>query len=599
MRYTPPYDKQLRIIHSNLAERNQKYMKQSQLFGKTNKQAKEYDSVNATLLIKGGFIHQEMAGVYTYLTLGLRVLTKIENIIREEMDKISAEILMPAIVPKQLWETTGRIEYVDVLMKTQPANTAAREKNDTEYILSSTHEEVVTPLTANYYLSYKDFPVSVYQIQTKFRNEPRAKSGILRCREFRMKDMYSFHTSAEDLKAYYEVVKEAYWNVFKRLGIGDSTYVALASGGDFTEDYSHEFQTRCDTGEDLLFHVPSINLTFNREVAPSRAPKHGGSDEVELPLKEFDSPTIGVTRLAEEIGIPVEKTTKTMVYQDEKGSLYAAAVRGDYEVNTDKLKKITGAKKLTLADAAGLERAGTIMGYVGPRGLSGEVRVYWDDSTADRRNFEIGGNKPNLHLYNVNFGRDIPVPSQFYDLKIAKEGDVYPETGEQYEVFKAAEVGNIFPLYTRFSDAFRYMYIDEEGKQQPLHMGCYGIGPSRTMGVIVEKYHDENGIIWPENIAPFRVHLLGLMMDDVYVRQQAESIYAKLRAAGVEVLFDDRVDVRPGEKFADADLIGIPHRVVVSKKTGNGIEYKRRGTPEAKHMTLNELMQILERPVET
>lgn len=567
------------------------------LFGKTQKNAKELSSKNATFLIKGGFIDQTMAGGYTYLTLGLRVLGKIENIIREEMNKISSEVLMPSIVPTQLWETTGRLETVDVLMKTVPANAKAKEKNDTEYILNSTHEEVVTPLAQKYYLSYKDFPLSVYQIQTKFRNEPRAKSGLLRCREFRMKDMYSFHTTADDLKTYYEVAKQAYWAVYDRLGIKQDTYIALASGGDFTEDFSHEFQTRCDTGEDILFHVPSKNLTFNREVARSQAPELTGSGSVSEEMKdkaEHTASTVGVAALAQEIGITVEQTTKTMMYETETGEVIAVAVRGGYDIDTEKIKKIVRCKNLELASPEALEKAGTVAGFVGAAGLRDHVRVLFDESTKNRRNFEMGGNKKDLHVYNLNWGRDLEEPAQFYEVKVAKEGDIYPETGEMYEVFKAAEVGNIFPLYTKFTKAFGYQFVDEDNQAKDIYMGCYGIGPSRIMGVIAEKYNDKDGIVWPKQVAPFTVHLIALNLDDEHVQAKAQQLYEQLEAQGIDTLFDDR-NARPGEKFADSDLIGIPYRVVISKKTGDQVEIKRRSDTmnEAKLISIKDLFKIV------
>lgn len=567
-------------------------MKQTQLFGKTNKSAKEFDSTNATLLIKAGFVDQVMAGGYTYLSLGMRVLSKIENIIREEMDKISSEVLMPSIVPPALWIQSGRLDTIDVLMKTIPANDIAKAKNDQEYVLNCTHEDVVTPLSKKFYASYKDLPMSVYQIQTKFRNEPRAKSGLLRCREFRMKDMYSFHVSNDDLLKYYEVAKEAYWRVYDRLGLKQDTYIALASGGDFTKNFSHEFQVRCEAGEDVLFHVPSKNLTYNREVAPSQAPKLDTAEEMQE-MKEFNSPAIGVAALAKEIGIPVEKTTKTMLYENEKGEILAVAVRGNYEIDEEKLKKISGSEKVQLASADAVTKAGTVVGFIGAINLPQEVRIFWDESTKDRKNFEIGGNKQDLHLYNVNFGRDLPEPTEFHDVKVAQDGDFYPETGEKYEVFKAAEVGNIFPLETKFSKAFEYFYTDEQGKPQLVYMGSYGIGSSRIMGVIVEKFHDDNGIIWPEQVAPYRVHLLGLQLDDAEVKAKADALYEQLQQAGVDVLYDDRIAARPGEKFADSDLIGIPHRIVVSRKTGDQVEYKNRAEKDASMISVEELMKTL------
>lgn len=580
-------------------------MKYSQLPFKTSKTvSSELASKNAKLLTKAGYIHQEIAGVYTFLPLGLRVLNKIENIIREEMNKIGVEVLMSSLAPIENWEKTGRGKTNDVLMKTTPANTYAKAKNDTEYILEPTHEEIVTPLVQKYAKSYKDFPVAVYQIQTKFRNEPRAKSGLLRCREFRMKDLYSFHVSEKDLKAYYERVKELYWNVFERLGLGRHiSFLTLASGGDFTTDYSHEFQTVCDAGEDTIFHVKSKNITFNREIAPSKAPPlehptsnikvHTPASNIQLPLQEVEGKgIIGVKELAEYVKIPVEKTTKTLLFENEDGEIIAAAVRGGYDINIEKLQKITGSNRLVLASAGKVKKVtGAEVGYAGLLNLPEEVKVYMDESMKGRKNFEMGANKTNYHSINVNFGRDLPEPEQFYDFKIAKEGDLYPDTEETYEVYKAAEIGNIFPLYTKFTKAFGFYYIDENGQQRPIYMGCYGIGPSRIMGVLVEKFADDKGLVWPVNVAPFQVHLIEILNNDVLTR--GEEVYEFLTNAGIEVLYDDR-DVSAGEKFNDADLLGIPVRLVVSKKTGEKIEWKKRTENKTELLTVEEVLQRLQ-----
>lgn len=406
----------------------------SKLFPKTQKQGKEYDSANARFLINGGFIHQTMAGVYTFLPLGWRVLSKIEDIVRQEMDKIGQEIFMPAIVPTKLWEDTGRLETVDVLFKVLGANKLSREKNDAEYILNSTQEEVVTPIAKQFTTSYKDLPFALYQIQTKFRNEPRAKSGILRGREFRMKDLYSFHSSEEDLLEYYNnVAMPTYIEVFKRLGLGDSTVIALASGGDFTDKYSHEFQTLCDTGEDTLYYDKKENIYYNKEVAKD------------------------------------------------------------------------------------------------------------------------------------------------------------PES-DSYEIVKAAEVGNIFPLNTKFSKCLDYTFTDAGGEQKLVYMGCYGIGTSRVMGVLVEKFHDDRGIIWPDAVAPYQVHLIGLDLQDEEIKEKAFDLYNRLSEKGIEILFDEREDIRPGAKFADADLIGIPVRLVISKRTEDNVEWKRRGEKQSELITPDEAM---------
>ena len=567
-------------------------MRYSKLFGKTNKTAKNFESTNATLLIKAGFIDQVMAGVYTYLPLGLKVLSKIENIVRNHMDKISSEVLMPSLAPKENWAKTGRLEKVDVLMQAIGANPISLAKNDNSYVLSPTHEELVTPLVQKFTTSYKQLPLAVYQIQTKYRNEPRAKSGLLRCREFRMKDLYSFHTNQNDLKEYYEVVKTAYNSIFKELGIGDDTVIALASGGDFTEDFSHEFQTRCDSGEDLIFYSPKAKIYYNLEVAPSKSPDFVQSDTTENSMQEvFGENIIGTKKIAEFLKIEIERTTKTIFYTIDDDKMIAAAVRGDYEINEIKLKKIVGTKKLELASAEKIrEFTGSEVGYAGIINLRDDIQVFADDSIKGRKNFEMGANKTNMHLINVNFGRDLPEPTQYYDFKNAKEGDIFPETNELYEVFKASEVGNIFPLHTKFSDQFGFKYITNEGKEEPVYMGCYGLGTSRVLGVIVEKFHDEKGLIWPINIAPYKVHLIGLNLDNDSVLTQANELYSTLIKEGIEVLFDDRVDVNPGTKFADCDLIGIPIRLVVSARNNGQIEFSLRSTPDNKEMIDEDLV---------
>ncbi len=567
----------------------------SKFFGKTKKSSKEYDSVNATLLIKGGFIDQVMAGTYTYLTLGLKVLNKIEQIIREEMDTIGQEVLMPALTPISSWQQTGRFETVDVLMKTTPANIFAKAKNDTEYVLNPTHEEVVTPLAQKFILSYKDFPFGLYQIQNKFRNEPRVKSGLLRGREFRMKDLYSFHTSEEDLKKYYEKSKVVYMGVFERLGIGKDTVIALASGGSFTDDYSHVFQTICDTGEDTLFYEKNSNTYFNKEVAPSQAPKVQYEDKEKLPRKDVKGQgIIGVEELADYLKIPVEKTTKTLIFETDDKRVIVAAVRGGYDINEEKLRKVVKCKALKLADEKTVKKVtGAEVGYTGILNLPKEVELYIDESVGGRLNFETGANKTDYHSINVNFGRDLPIPKKFYDLKVAKEGDLNPESNEKYQVFKASEVGNIFPLYTKFTEAFNYKFIDRDGREKPIYMGCYGIGPSRIMGIIVEKYHDDKGIIWPKAVAPFQIHLIGLDLKEKSIKSKVHQVYQELKKQNLEVLFDDREEVSAGEKFADADLIGIPIRLVVSKRSGNKIELKRRNEKKTELLTLPDIIKSL------
>ena len=566
-------------------------MRQSRLFAKTNKDAKQLASINATLLQKAGFIDQTMSGVYTFLPLGLRVLNKIENIIRQEMDTLGAELLMPSIAPNEIWEQTGRLGSLDVLFKVSGANPTSTAQNDTEYVLNPTHEEVITPLAKKFHYSYKDLPFAVYQIQTKFRNEPRPKSGLLRCREFRMKDLYSFHTSEQDLQNYYEQVKRAYHTIFERLGLGKDTLVVLASGGDFTSGFSHEFQTTCETGEDIVLYAASADLAFNREIAPCRCPDAYPAEQLK-PREEIKGEgVVGVEALAKFLGIPVSKTTKTMLFETETGVVVAGVVRGDYEINLLKLKKLVGCQALTLASSQTVKRVtGAEPGYAGPLHLPSEVLVYYDDALRGRANFECGSNRTHFHSINVNFGRDLPEPTAYVDIKIARAGDYYPQTSEVYQVLQASEVGNIFPLNVKFSNAFGYTYTDQDGAAKPVFMGSYGIGSSRVMGVLVEKFHDERGIIWPVPVAPFTVHLLSL---GEQFSRPAEDLQQRLSDAGIDVLWDDRPDVSAGEKFADADLIGIPVRLVISARTKGKIEYKNRSVHESQLVTEQELLGLL------
>ena len=568
----------------------------SKLFPKPIKQGKKYDSPNATYLINGGFIDQIMAGVYSFLPLGNRVLSKIENIVREEMNKIGQEVFLPSIVPTKIWEDTKRIDSIDVLFQVTGANETSRKTNDATYILNCTHEDVITPIAKKFNTSYKDFPFGLYQIQTKFRNEPRAKSGLLRGREFRMKDLYSFHTSEDDLQKYYhEVVKPAYIETFRRLGLGESTVIALASGGDFTENFSHEFQTLCESGEDTLFYSEKEYIYYNKEVAPSKAPKIDETDKEMKPMEDVEGRgIIGVDELAKYLKIPVEKTTKTLLYENEKGEIIAAVVRGGYDINEDKLKKVSKSKKIKLTSAQTVKKATNAeVGYAGVLGLPKVVEIFWDDSTKDRLNFETGANKTNYHTINVNFGRDIENPKDFCDIKVAKEGDLDPKTGKVYKIFYASEVGNIFPLNTKFSEALDYYFTDEKGERKIVYMGSYGIGTSRAMGVIVEKFHDDRGIIWPAQVAPYLVHLIGLDLDNTEIKQKATDLYDKLQDQGFEVLFDDREGVSPGAKFADADLIGNPVRLVVSKRSGDKIEFKMRNEKKSELLSYDEIIEKL------
>lgn len=562
-------------------------MKYSKLFTKTLKDAPADEvAKSAQLLIRAGYIHKEMAGVYVFMPLGLKVLDNIKDIIREEMDAIDGqEVQMTVLQPRDIFEKTDRWDdaKVDNWFKTKLVN-------GTELGMGLTHEEPIVDMLSNYVSSYKDLPIFVYQIQNKFRNELRAKSGILRGREFVMKDMYSFSRSQEEHEELYERAAVAYHRIFERLGLSEITVRAKADGGIFTERYSDEFQTISEIGEDTLFCVPSTGECFNEEVTLALAPKIS-EDEQPRTMEEVEGKgIIGVVELAKFLNIPVEKTTKTMLYQTDDGRIIAAAVRGGYDINEIKLRKAVGAKSLKLAEEDVVRRVtGAEVGYAGLLNLANDVEIFIDESCANRVNFEMGANHTNYHSINVNWGRDIKPPEQFYDIKMAREGDLHPETGEVYEVKRAVEVGNIFPLESKYTNALDVYFTNEKGERESIIAGCYGIGVSRVMGVIAEHFADESGLVWPDNIAPARVHLISLGADD-----EAEVLYRKLQKSSIEVLYDDR-DARPGEKFADADLIGIPHRVVVSARTlaEGKLEYKARISEEAELITEAELFAKL------
>jgi len=570
----------------------------SQLFTKTTKDAaSDAASRNADLLMRGGFIHKTMAGVYSYLPLGVKVLTRIETILREEMDKIAQEVFLPSLSPAELWEQTGRLDTVGVLFQATAANAASKKTNDARYVLNSTHEELITPIVQSYCKSYKDLPRAVYQIQTKFRNEARPKSGLLRGREFRMKDLYSFHASEEDMMRYFtKVAIPAYQRFFERIGLGDRTVIALASGGDFSKEPSREFQTICEMGEDHLFRVPGTDTIYNREICPSLAPAWGNPKEKEKPREDVvGKGMIGVDELCKFLGIEVERTTKTLLFEIETGDVVAAAVRGGYDVNEEKLRKVLGCTSLRFASADTVRRVtGAEVGYAGPLNLPDSVRVVWDDSTRGRKNFECGANKTNEHTINVNFGRDLPEPDQFYDIKVAREGDLVPETETPYEVFRACEIGNVFTLFTKFSSAFNFTYRDKEGHEQPVYMGCYGIGSSRVMGVIAEIFNDNKGLIWPANIAPADVHIVPIARsEDDESFKTAMDLMKKLEKAGKSCLLDDRIDASVGFKLADADLLGVPVRIVVSPKTiaDKAAEVTERATGKTEIIALTEVLK--------
>ncbi len=565
-------------------------MKTSELFTRTARQAPaEEVSKNAQLLIRAGYVYKMMAGVYAYTPLGLRVLENIKQIVREEMNAIGGqELIMSSLQKKETWDATGRWddEVVDIWFK-------SKLKDGTEVGFAWSHEEAIIEMLKTYLTSYKDLPINVYQFQTKMRNELRAKSGIMRGREFIMKDMYSCSINAEQHEAFYQSSIDAYMRVFNRVGLGDVTYVTFASGGAFTQ-YSHEFQTICEAGEDKIYQIPSSGQAFNEEVAPSRAPAFADmpTEQEDMNVVEAEGLT-GVGAIAERLAIPRERTTKTMLYLADD-EMVAAVVRGDYAVNVDKLRAVLDAQKLQLASEDNIrDITGAEPGYAGLVNMPEGVRVIVDDACEPLVNFETGANKTGQHAANINWDRDVTKPDTFHDIKMAKKGDIHPETGEVYTIHKTAEVGNIFNFGTQKSKDTNFSYTDEQGELQYVHLGSYGIGVTRLMGVLAENFSDEKGLRWSDEVAPFRVYLVRIGNDEETI-SAADTLYAKLQSWGIEVLYDDS-EKRPGEKFADADLIGIPHRIVVSPKTiaEEKYEYKKRTEDEAEILDIESLKSRL------
>ena len=562
-------------------------MKLANLMSKTSREEPRGEtSKNARLLIQAGFIHKEMAGVYAYLPLGLRVIEKIKAIVREEMNAVlGQELIMTSLQRPELWKQTDRWddEKVDIWFK-------SKLKNGNDIGLAWSHEEPITDMMKNHISSYRDLPVLVYQFQTKLRNELRAKSGIMRGREFVMKDLYSYARTEDEHDQIYKQLTEAYNRIYERIGIGDKTHITLASGGAFTE-FSHEFQTECEAGEDLVFAVRDENLFFNREIAPSKAPLVK-ENQAPAPIEEIEGKDIvGVDELAKFLKIPVEQTTKTMLFENSQGKVIAAAVRGGYNINVNKLEAEIGEKNLKLASADTVRQVtGAEVGYAGLLNLPDTVQIVMDDSIQGRTNFEMGSNKTNFHSINVNFGRDIEEPPKFFDIKEAKPGDINPATDKKYEVIKTAEVGNTFGFGTIKSEQLGLYYTDEDGQDKPVVLGSYGIGITRLMGVVVELFSDDRGLVWPQMIAPASLHIV-IIGDDEAVVSEASQIYQKLTEANVEVIYDDR-DERVGVKMADADLIGVPYRLVVSKRTCDSGEHEltNRGNGEVLNLTTEQIL---------
>lgn len=548
-------------------------MRVSKMFAPTLREVPaEAEVVSHQLLLRAGFMRKSTNGMYSYLPLAWRVLKKIENIVREEMDAAGAqEIMMPIMQPAEIWQESGRWGAYGAEM------IRLKDRHNREYCLGPTHEEMVTTLIKGDVRSYRQLPMNVYQIQDKFRDERRPRFGLMRSRDFIMKDAYSFDRDEAGLDVSYKAMYDAYTNVFNRCGL---TFRPVeADSGAIGGSGSHEFMVIAESGEAEIVYCTQCDYAANVEKAEMHVIE--AADEAMLEKAEVETPNCKtIADVCAFLNLPVEKSAKAVAYKSEKG-LILCFVRGDHEVNEVKVINTCGVLEVEMADESMLVEAGTCGGYMGPVGIDPEkVMVVVDHSVMQMHNFCCGANKEGYHLVNVNSGRDF-TPTFVADIRLIQEGDPCPHCGGKVAKARGIEVGQVFKLFTKYSAAMNCTFLDENGKENPMVMGCYGIGVSRTMAACIEQNNDKDGMIWPVAIAPYEVLVVPVNTKDEASTAKAEEIYETLKKAGVEAVIDDRNE-RPGVKFKDADLIGYPLRVVVGPKTlaeGN-IEVKARRTGE-------------------
>ena len=553
-------------------------MRISKLFGKTLREVPaDADTVSHQLLVRAGMINQLVAGVYSYLPLGWRALKKIENIIRDEMDKAGGqELSLPVLQPLEIWQQSGR-DRVDVLF-------TLYDRRERKLVLGPTHEEVITQLAARYVQSYRDLPLMMYQIQTKFRDEPRPRGGLIRVREFLMKDAYSFDIDETGLDASYESMIRAYNNIYQRCGL--PVILIEADSGAIGGKDSREFMVIAESGEDEIIYCPNCHYAANAEKAVSIKEKIDGGKP--LPVEEVATPGMGtIEEVAGFLKVPHSNTLKAVFYIAD-GEMVFVVIRGDLAVNEIKLNNILKATELRMATEPEVIAAGIVAGAASPVGKKG-IKVIADDSVTSGTNFVAGGNKPDTHLKNVNYPRDFKADTMA-DIASARAGDKCLKCGGELASTHGIEVGHIFKLETTYSTKFDASYIDEKGESHPIVMGCYGLGLSRLLAAAVEQNHDDKGIIWPVSLAPYHVYLCPLYREGTKVAEVAEKLYKDLEAEGIEVLFDDREE-SPGVKFNDADLLGLPFRVTVSPRTlqKDSVELKRRSEKESALVPLEKI----------
>ena len=542
--------------------------------------------ISHQLMIRAGLIRKLAAGLYNWLPLGLRVLRKVENVVREEMDRAGGlEVSMPVVQPAELWQDSGRWEVFG------PELCRFQDRHQRDFCLGPTHEEIITDLVRNEIKSYKQVPVNYYQIQTKFRDEIRPRFGVMRAREFLMKDAYSFHMTQESLNETYEAMYGAYSRIFERLGL--EFRAVLADTGAIGGSLSHEFHVLADSGEDAIAFSDQSDYAANVEMAEALALKVPGEAHAELATVATPGQH-SIDEVNAFLKVEPQRILKTLLVKGTEGGVVALLLRGDHELNPVKATKLPAvAYPLEFAsDAEVREAAGCAPGSVGPKGLT--IPVIADRSAAELVNFVCGANVDGQHLTGVNWERDLPLP-EVADLRLVAEGDASPDGQGTLRIARGIEVGHIFQLGTKYSEAMQATVLNEDGKNQVLTMGCYGIGVSRVVAAAIEQNHDERGIIWPAALAPFQVALTPInMQTSDKLKATAEHLYHTMQTAGLDVLFDDR-KARPGVMFADMELIGIPHRIVLSDRLleSGRAEYKARAGGEAIELALEEVVPYL------
>jgi prolyl-tRNA synthetase len=560
-------------------------MRVSRMFGKTLREVpSDADTISHQYLVRAGMINQLTSGVYSLLPLGQRVVVKIEEIIRDEMNKAGGqEVIMPVLHPREIWQKSGReAGFGETLFH-------LKDRRGHDLVLGPTHEEIITDLVAHYVQSYRDLPQMLYQIQVKLRDEPRPRGGLLRVREFIMKDLYSFDADDQGLDLSYKKMKQAYINLYARCGL-PALLVDADSGAIGGKD-SQEFMLVAESGEDEIIVCQSCKLAANVEKMVSV--KNKIAPEEPLPMQEVATPGLtSIEQISQFLKVAPDHTLKAVLYVADN-EFVMAVIRGDLEINEIKLKKVLHCTDLALAGENEVKAAGIVAGFVSPVGLQAKVKTVADDSVSSGINFAAGGNKKDIHIKNVNYPRDFDV-NEVQDIAKARAGDHCPQCGGRLSSVRGIEVGHIFKLGTALSEKLGARFLDESGVSKPIVMGCYGIGVGRMLAAAIEQNHDDKGINWPLPIAPYQVQICGLFMDNPRVIEAAGKLYQDFQDRGIEVLFDDRLE-SPGVKFNDADLFGIPFRVTVSPRTleGRNVEFKRRTEKKAQIMPLDGLADYL------